>query len=56
MLAESIRLATDSVEKDIVHKGQLLMTLVPKLKKDNPNFEGFTFLEACGLEPSQGTV
>ena len=46
ILAEAIRKATDT-NGAIIHKDQLISELVQRLKEDNPNFDGFRFIEAC---------
>lgn len=47
ILAEAIRLATDTVDSDYIHAGALIPHLVCELKKENPNFDGFKFISAC---------
>lgn len=47
MLAKLITQETDSINKDYLHKNMFVLALVEALKKDNPSFDGFRFIEAC---------
>lgn len=51
MLAEAIRLNTDSANKDYLHINSFVTDLVQELKKDNPAFDGYKFIDAC-IKPS----
>jgi len=50
IIAEAIKLASDSQNKNHIRKDQLLSQLIPLLKRDNPRFDGFKFAEACGAK------
>lgn len=47
LIAEAISLSTDIGLKHLVNKDQLTTQLIPAFKRDNPNFDGFKFLDAC---------
>lgn len=47
-IAEAIRINTDSKEKDYLHKDMFISSLVTYLRLDNPNFDAYRFIEACG--------
>ena len=47
LIAEAISLATDGGLKHLVNKDQLISQLIPAFKKDNANFDGFRFSDAC---------
>jgi hypothetical protein len=46
ILAMAIARATDS-NGHIIHKDQLLSLLTEALRNDNPQFDGFRFINAC---------
>ena len=47
LIAEAISLATDMGLNHLVNKDQLMSQLIPAFKRDNPNFDGFKFFDAC---------
>jgi len=50
LIAEAIRLNTDSQNKDYLHLFQFLPYLSEKLAKNNQKFNSQKFLTACGVE------
>jgi hypothetical protein len=47
LIAEAISLSTDIGLNHLVNKDQLITALIPAFKRDNPNFDGFKFSDAC---------
>jgi hypothetical protein len=47
LIAEAINNATDLGLKHLVNKDQLITSLIPAFKRDNPKFNGFKFSDTC---------